>query len=146
MKVVEREARAKDVWIEKASDWEYRSVTRMWDAISEDFSKKYCKTKRKKELQWTSAYNKMSRPMHGITRGTRQIGHRKSNLCLTNKINQQQSHAIEEGKYDNNIHMMSKNMFSVLKNTLKPHCVVCIAHPAVHGAVPDVVHDQCPTM
>jgi hypothetical protein len=60
MKVVEKEARAKDVWIDKKSDWDYSSVTKMWDAITEDFSDKYCKTKRRKELSWSTVYANMS--------------------------------------------------------------------------------------
>ncbi|KAL7538978.1 hypothetical protein ACHAWF_006258 [Thalassiosira exigua] len=59
MKVIEAEAREKDVWIEKLGDWDYRSVTRMWDAIQDDFTAKYAKTRRrKKELSWTTVYNK----------------------------------------------------------------------------------------
>ena len=60
MRIVEVEAREKDVWIERPSDWDYRSVTRMWNAISADFSAKYCQTKRKKELSWSTVYGNMS--------------------------------------------------------------------------------------
>jgi len=61
MKIVEREARAKDVWVDRPSDWDHGSVTNMWNAISHDFSLKYCKTKRKKELSWSTAYSNMSK-------------------------------------------------------------------------------------
>ena len=61
MRIVEKEARAKDVWIEKISDWDNRSVTKMWDAIKADFMGKYGNTKRKKELAWTTVYNNMSK-------------------------------------------------------------------------------------
>ena len=60
MKIVQREAEDKDVWIIKTSDWDYRSVTRMWDAINEDFTAKYCSSTRKKEATWTTVYNRMS--------------------------------------------------------------------------------------
>lgn len=61
MKIVEAEAKAKDVWMEKMSDWDYTTVTRMWDAIKEDFNAKYCKTSRKKELSWSTVYDNMSK-------------------------------------------------------------------------------------
>jgi len=61
MRIVEAEAREKeDVWLEKLGDWEYRSVTRMRNVISADFKAKYCATKRKKELSWSTVYNKMT--------------------------------------------------------------------------------------
>ena len=61
MRIVEAEAREKeDVWLEKLGDWEYRSITRMWNVISADFKAKYCATKRKKELSWSTVYNKMT--------------------------------------------------------------------------------------
>ncbi|KAL7550471.1 hypothetical protein ACHAWF_014861 [Thalassiosira exigua] len=60
MKVVERLARDKDVWLEKVSDWDYKSVTYMWDTIKEEFTNKYARTKRKKELTWSTVYNNMS--------------------------------------------------------------------------------------
>lgn len=60
MRIVEQEAKEKDVWIERLGDWNHESVTRMWNAISGDFSAKYCKTKRKKELCWSTVYTKMT--------------------------------------------------------------------------------------
>lgn len=62
MRVVEEEARQKDVWIDDASNWDYGSLTRMWKAIADDFGAKYCRTKRKKkELSWATVYGNMSR-------------------------------------------------------------------------------------
>ena len=59
--VVEDEARKKQVWVENPSSWDYRAITEMWDTIKEDFTTKYDKTKRKKELAWTSVYSNMSK-------------------------------------------------------------------------------------
>ena len=61
MRVVEAEARQKQVWVEKPSRWDYSAITQMWDAIKEDFLAKYGKTKRKKELAWTSVYTNMTK-------------------------------------------------------------------------------------
>ena len=58
---IHNEARAKDVWINRPRDWDHGSVTKMWNAISHDFSLKYCKTKRAKELSWSTAYSNMSK-------------------------------------------------------------------------------------
>ena len=61
MSVVEKEARQKQVWVQNHSSWDYCAITEMWDAIKEDFTAKYGKTKRKKELAWTSVYANMSK-------------------------------------------------------------------------------------
>ena len=61
MGVVEKEARNEGVWVEKSRDWEYSSVNHMWDAIGDDFIHKYCRTKRKKELSWSTVYDNMSK-------------------------------------------------------------------------------------
>jgi len=48
MRVVEKMAREKNVWIEKTCDWDSVKVTKiMWDAISPEFERLYCQTKRK---------------------------------------------------------------------------------------------------
>ena len=60
MRIVEKEALLKHVWVEKQCDWTHHSVIRMWDAISQDFTTKYCQTKRKKELKWSTVYSNMS--------------------------------------------------------------------------------------
>ena len=60
MKIVQREVEVKDVWIEKTSDWDYRSVTGVWNSINEGFTAKYCSSTRKKEATWTTVYNRMS--------------------------------------------------------------------------------------
>ena len=60
MRIVEEEAREKDVWIADPSKWDYRAATKMWEAIKPDFSRKYCQTKRKRELAWSSVYANMS--------------------------------------------------------------------------------------
>ena len=61
MRVVEAEAKEKDVWIKKVGNWDYTSTTHMWDAIKDDFTRKYCQTRRKKELSWCTVYNNMSK-------------------------------------------------------------------------------------
>ena len=50
MRIVEKEARKKVVWLEKKSDWDYRSVTQMWDAIKDDFVRSTEKLKGRQRL------------------------------------------------------------------------------------------------
>ena len=61
MKIVEKMARENDCWIDKPSMWEHRSINRMWETIREEFTAKYCQSKRKKEMTWKTAYNNMSK-------------------------------------------------------------------------------------
>ena len=61
MRIVRKEALSKNVWVEKPCDWTHHSIIRMWDAISHDFITKYCQTRRKKELKWSTVYSNMSK-------------------------------------------------------------------------------------
>ena len=60
MRIVEKMAREKDCWVERRSDWDCQSLNSMWETIKPDFAAKFCQTKRKKEMTWKTAYNKMS--------------------------------------------------------------------------------------
>lgn len=60
MRIVEKEARSKNVWKANIGDWDYESVNNMWDTISDDFRAKYAKSKRSYELAWPTVYDKMS--------------------------------------------------------------------------------------
>ena len=42
-------------------DWTPALVTKMWDAISDEFEANFCKTKRPSELTWTACYDNMSK-------------------------------------------------------------------------------------
>ena len=61
MRVVEREARAKGVWIERKSKADQKLVMQLWEGIREEFTAKYCKSKRKNELTWSTVYGKMTK-------------------------------------------------------------------------------------
>jgi len=61
MSIVEKFAREKECWNEKPSLWSIKSVNSMWKAIEPEFKLAYCKTKRKGELTWKTAYNNMSK-------------------------------------------------------------------------------------
>ena len=50
MRVVERMAREKNVWIEKTCDWDDDKVKKMWSAIGPEFERLYCQTKRKSQI------------------------------------------------------------------------------------------------
>lgn len=59
MNIVEDYARERNVW-EEPKDWSAAKVTRMWDAISEDFTAAFCQTNRNHELTWSAVYTRMS--------------------------------------------------------------------------------------
>lgn len=61
MKIVEKYAREKGVWIKNKLDWTPALVTKMWDAISDEFAANFCKSKRPYELAWTACYDNMSK-------------------------------------------------------------------------------------
>jgi hypothetical protein len=60
MRIIEQYAKRKGVWIEKIQDWDASKVTKMWDAISDDFNAAFCKTNRSQELGWSTVYGRMS--------------------------------------------------------------------------------------
>jgi len=60
MRIVEREAREKEVWIEDMGDANEELVYHLWYAIKHDFTAKYANTKRKNELTWSTVYSRMS--------------------------------------------------------------------------------------
>lgn len=60
MSIVEDYARERNVAWEKPNDWSAAKVTRMWDAISEDFNAAFCQTNRNHELSWSTVYSRMS--------------------------------------------------------------------------------------
>ena len=57
--LIEDYARERNVW-EEPKDWTAAKVTRMWDAISEDFTTAFCQTNRNHELTWSTVYSRMS--------------------------------------------------------------------------------------
>ena len=61
MSIIEQEATEAGVWKERWTDWDAQSLNNMWDVIKPTFESKYCKTKRKKELTWSTAYANMSK-------------------------------------------------------------------------------------
>ena len=53
MGVIEKEARDKNVWMEKLADWNLERVTKMWGVVSPVIEAKYLKdVKRKNEAGW----------------------------------------------------------------------------------------------
>ena len=64
MRIVEKEARKKVVWLEKKSDWDYRSVTQMWDAIKDDFVRSTEKLKGRQRLNVFLSMQTCCRQMH----------------------------------------------------------------------------------
>jgi len=61
MRVIKKEARDKNVWIEKLADWTPEKVMEMWDAVSPVLEAKYLRNvKRPKEAAWSNLFKKMS--------------------------------------------------------------------------------------
>lgn len=60
MRVVERMAREKNVWIEKTCDWDDVKVMNMWDAIGPEFERLYCQTKRKTQIKISTVFQRMT--------------------------------------------------------------------------------------
>ena len=61
MGVIEKEARDKNVWMEKLADWNLERVTKMWGVVSPVIEAKYLKdAKRKNEAGWHLLAKKMS--------------------------------------------------------------------------------------
>ena len=60
MRIVEKMAREKNVWVEELKDWDSLAVTKMWETISPEFTEKYCQTNRKKEITYSTVYQRMS--------------------------------------------------------------------------------------
>jgi len=61
MRVIKKEARDKNVWIEKLADWTPEKVMVMWDVVSPVLVAKYLKNvKRPKETAWSNLFKKMS--------------------------------------------------------------------------------------
>ncbi len=56
MRIVEKMAREKNVWIEKRNGWDCVKVTKMWDTIYPEFESLYCQTKRKKQINYATVY------------------------------------------------------------------------------------------
>lgn len=87
MKIVEKYARRKGVWIEKICDWTPALVTKMWGAISDEFEADFCKSNRTGELAWTTVFGRMTAAnAFGNPRNKLEIAKRKEEQAEENNL------------------------------------------------------------
>ena len=83
MRVVERMAREKNVWIEKTCDWDSDKVDKMWDAIETEFKQLYCQAKRTTQITVSLVYRNMT--------AANAFGNRKNKKEIEKRQQQQQA-------------------------------------------------------